>query len=261
MEVHYRGEPTGRTWFTDGSKQEGRAGGSVVNGTFEGCFRVPGMQEVYRAEVVACTLAAVLAKPNDEIKLDNRACATCISQPRRRVVPDQDFRDVAFEEIQQKRLQVQWTPGHVLLQDTMTFEAYVDAKGNQRADECAKMGTHLRYPTETPGEMWDIVLLGSKMPSPPRSWLLKMRKQKRMQEAHWTSWLPLKGTKGPHGYPGYGDKCAGETVLHHGREGQHSATYAQGCMEPVCSAGSSNAHPGRKNFWSNGWNGGDQWQP
>ena len=195
VEVQYAGVPTECTWYTDGSKSCGRAGGGIVNGSFQAAFRVPGMQEVYRAEVVACALACALAKVADTIKLDNRACATCIAQQRTREVPDQDFRDLACQEISQKNLTILWTPGHVSLNDTQTYTAYKDARENGRADSCARLGTLLPHNPPLLCNPWDIILHGTKLPTPPRAWLMKMRSQKVLTNTHWTTWLPLKGMR------------------------------------------------------------------
>ena len=150
------------------------------------------MQDVYRAETVACTLASYLASPNDVLKLDNRACANCIAKPRERVVPDQDFRDLAYNKITTKGLQILWVPGHVNIHETQTYSEYRDAKGNQ---QCANMGTSLPQTYRTQPETWDIMLHGTQLPTPPRTWLLKLRSQKVIEDVHWTTWLPLKGTR------------------------------------------------------------------
>jgi hypothetical protein len=195
IDLHYRGTPTESIWYTDGSKQLGRSGGGIINGHFAGSFRIPGTQDVYRAEVVACTIAATLAKPQDIIKLDNKACANSIAVKRARVVPDQDFRDLAYQEISAKNLLVQWTPGHVNLHETPTYASFRDARGNHAADEMAKIGTLLQYPAHPTTHPWDILLNGSKLPLPPKTWIMKLRRQKVVEAAHWTTWLPLKSLR------------------------------------------------------------------
>jgi hypothetical protein len=145
--------------------------------------------------VVACTIAAALAKPQDIIKLDNKACANSIAIKRARVVPDQDFRDLAYLEISAKNLLVQWTPGHVNLQETPTYTSFRDARGNHLADEMAKIGTLLQYPAPPTTHPWDILLHGSKLPQPPKTWIMKLRRQKVVEGAHWTTWLPLKSLR------------------------------------------------------------------
>ena len=59
--IHYTGEPTTTRWYTDGSKQQGRAGGGIYNGNYRAAFRVRGPQQVYRAKTIACALASELA--------------------------------------------------------------------------------------------------------------------------------------------------------------------------------------------------------
>ena len=41
----------------------------------------------------------------------------------------------------------------------------------------------------------DITLHGRKLPTPPKTWLMKMRSQKTVENVHWMTWLPLKGTR------------------------------------------------------------------
>ena len=66
---HQQGQPTGSTWYSDGSLLEGRAGTGVVNGPMRIQARVPGPQTIYRAEMYGIWIAACLAQPGDSIGL------------------------------------------------------------------------------------------------------------------------------------------------------------------------------------------------
>ena len=62
LTIHYTGEPSTTSWYTDGSKRHGPAGGGIYNGNYHAAFRVHGPQQVYRAETIACALAFELAR-------------------------------------------------------------------------------------------------------------------------------------------------------------------------------------------------------
>ena len=60
---HQQGQPTGSTWYSDGTLLGGRAGTGVVNGPMRIQARVPGPQTIYRAEMYGVWIAACLAQP------------------------------------------------------------------------------------------------------------------------------------------------------------------------------------------------------
>ena len=129
--IHYTGEPTTTRWYTDGSKRHGRAGGGIYNGTYRAAFRVHGPQQVYQAETIACALASELAKPGDDIILDNQSVVKATPTKRKGVVKDQDYRDIGYLNSATKRLTIRWTPGHRNLEQATTYKDYQDIHGEQ----------------------------------------------------------------------------------------------------------------------------------
>ena len=67
---------------------------------------------MYRAETIACALASELAKPGDDIILDNQSVVKATPIKRKGVVKDQDYRDIGYLNSSSKRLTIRWTPGH-----------------------------------------------------------------------------------------------------------------------------------------------------
>ena len=189
--VHYTGEPTTTRWYTDGSKQHGRAGGSIYNGTYRAAFRVHGPQQVYRAETIACTLASELARPGDDVILDNQSVVKATPIKRKGVVKDQDYHDIGYLNTSSKRPTIRWTPGHRTLEQATTYKDYQDIQGNNHSDVLANMGDNLPMDSQQP-QPHDIVITGQIMPTPAKAWIMQVRRQKQTPEVHWVSWLPMK---------------------------------------------------------------------
>ena len=189
--VHYTGEPSNTRWYTDGSKRHGRAGGGIYNGTYRAAFRLHGPQQVYRAETIACALASELAKPRDDIILDNQSVVKATPIKRKEGVKDQDYRDIGYLNSSSKRLTIRWTPGHRNLEQATTYKDYQDIQGNNHSDVLANMGDNLPMDSQQP-QPHDIVITGQIMPTPAKAWIMQVRRQKQTPEVHWVSWLPLK---------------------------------------------------------------------
>ena len=189
--IHYTGEPTTTRWYTDGSKRHGRAGGGIYNGTYRAAFRVHGPQQVYRAETIACALASELAKPGDDIILDNQSVVKATPIKRKGVVKDQDYRDIGYLNSTTKRLTIRWTPRHRNLEQATTYKDYQDIQGNNHSDVLANMGDNLPMDSQQP-QPHDIVITGHIMPTPAKAWIMQVRRQKQTPDVHWVSWLPMK---------------------------------------------------------------------
>ena len=84
---------------------------------------------------------------------------------------------------------MRWTPEHRELTQATTYH---DCKVMQGIGECnmlAKMGDKL--PTDTPpAKPHDVV--GQIMPTPAKTGIVQLHKQKHMIGVHWVSWLPMK---------------------------------------------------------------------
>ena len=182
---------TARRWYTDGSKRHGRAGGGISNEAFRAAVRVHGPQQVYRAETIACAVASDLAQPRDDIVLDNQGVVKVTPVPRRGIVKDQDYRDPGYCNVTTKNLTVRWTLRHCNLSTATTYHDYIDIQGNNETDTLANMGDNLPMDMPPP-QPQDIVLHGHIMPTPAKSWIMQLRRQKQTTDIHWISWIPLK---------------------------------------------------------------------
>ena len=109
----------------------------------------------------------------------------------KRVVKDQDYRDIGYHNASTKRLTMRWTPGHRTLEQATTYNDYKDIQGNNHSDVLANMGDNLPMDSQQP-QPHDIVLIGQIMPTPAKAWIMQVRRQKHTPEVHWVSWLPMK---------------------------------------------------------------------
>ena len=150
-----------------------------------------GPQQVYRAETIACALASELAKPGDDIILDNQSVVKATPIKRKGVVKDQDYRDIGYLNSTSKRLTIRWTPGHRNLEQATTYKDYQDIQGNNHSDVLANMGDNLPMDSQQP-QPHDMVITGRIMPTPAKAWIMQVRRQKQTREVHWVSWLPMK---------------------------------------------------------------------
>ena len=85
-----------------------------------------GPQQVYRAETIAWALAYELAKPGDDIILDNQSVGKATPIKRKGVVKDQNYRDTGYLNFSSKRVTIQWTPGHRYPEQATTYKDYQD---------------------------------------------------------------------------------------------------------------------------------------
>ena len=146
---------------------------------------------MYRAETIACALASELAKPGDDIILDNQSVVKATPIKRKGVVKDQDYRDIGYYNTSTKRLTIRWTPGHRTLEQATTYNDYQDIQGNNHSDVLANMGDNLPMDSQQP-QPHDIVIIGQIMPTPAKAWIMQVRRQKQTPEVHGVSWLPMK---------------------------------------------------------------------
>ena len=150
-----------------------------------------GPQQVYRAETIACALASELARPGDDIILDNHSVVKATPIKHKGVVKDQDYRDIGYLNTSSKRLTIRWTPGHRTLEQATTYKDYQDIQGNNHSDVLANMGDNLPMDSQQP-QPHDIVITRQIMPTPAKAWIMQVRRQKQTPEVHWVSWLPMK---------------------------------------------------------------------
>ena len=258
---HQQGQPTGSTWYSDGSLFEGRAGTAVVNGPMRIQARVPGPQTIYRAEMYGVWIAVCLAQPGDSIVLDNRAAAQCVSKPPSPQSSDYDLHDAAYQLISTKALQVCWARGHRDPKKAQSLQDYHDRIGNELADLAARAGSTM-HPCRCLGSTSPaaILLNNHVMPSPARNWIIKSRPQKLVPEADWTPWLPLRAVNrdkwgpwlwGTLRWPGYGAPWETGPVLCP-RCGQRHGLAVQECLLSC---------PSESRFWyiwTDAW---ETWKP
>ena len=95
---------------------------------------------MYRAETIACALASELAKPGDDIILDNQSVVKATPIKRKGVVNDHDYRYIGYLNSTSKRPTIRWTPGHRNIEQATTYKDYQDI---QDSDVLANIGDNL----------------------------------------------------------------------------------------------------------------------
>ena len=141
------------------------------------------------------------------------------------MVKDQAYRDPSYENVATKNLTLRWTRGHRKLQNTTTYQDDLDIYGNNASDTLVNMGGSLPMDLPPP-KPHNIVLHGHTMPSPAKSLIMQLRRQKPMADIHWVSWIPVKQTDKPHGSHGCGIKYAGGARARPRSTSRHSAAPA-----------------------------------
>jgi hypothetical protein len=192
--------PIGSTWHTDGSKLTGpnggdQAGAAICNGPLEVLIRVSGPQTSYRAETLGATIAALWAKKNDTIKLDNKGVVCGVHDTLTREMPDRDLRSHLNALVKEKQLTVQWIPSHQVSTDAHLPGEKESIQQNNRVDLLAKKAAHLPVQQYTPTELEDLEISGGPAPTPARKWILLHRRFGTWSGTHWLTWLPLRGQR------------------------------------------------------------------
>ena len=139
---------------------------------------------------MACAAASHLARPRDDIILDNQGVVKATSIPRKGVVKDHDYRDHSYHNVTSKNLTVRWTRGHRYVRNTATYCEYLDIKGNNDSDALANMGDNLPMYLPDPRQH-DIIVHCQIMPAAAKSLIMQLRRQKQTADVHHVSWVPL----------------------------------------------------------------------
>ena len=85
-------DKTDTTWYSDGSKQNNRAGVGIKCGQLEIIARVTGPQTSYRAELQGVAIVSCLVDQEDELVIDTKAVVNYGATTPHRECSDVDLR-------------------------------------------------------------------------------------------------------------------------------------------------------------------------
>ena len=119
-------DKTDTTWYTDGSKQNNRAGVGIKCGQLEIIARVTGPQTSYRAELQGAAIVSCLADQEDELVIDNKAVVDYGATTPHRECSDVDLRQIIETHQGAKQLRWRWIPSHRVI------KRYHTRKGEER---------------------------------------------------------------------------------------------------------------------------------
>ena len=91
-----------------------------------------------------------------------------------------------------------WIAGHQHIHSAHTHQQKADIRRNHEVDAPAKKAAGLPLPDIPPQDVSDIHVGGGPAPTPTKNgveWILNRRIVPVFTGTHWTSWLPLKGTR------------------------------------------------------------------
>ena len=193
----------GSEWHSDGSKltshtdhgDYSRARCSLTCGPLIIIARITGPQTSYRAELQPPAMLTQLRDAGDTLTLDNQAVVRwCQTEPHRECA-DRDLRDFIYTHTQGNPIPMRWIPGHRELTMASTKQDREDIRRNNEVDRWAKKAAGLPLPDIDPTDVSHVVTGGGHAPTPARKWILGCRNILGFRDAHWTTRLPLKGTR------------------------------------------------------------------
>ena len=85
--------------------------------------------------------------------------------------------------------------GHQHICSAHTHQQKTDIRRNHELDALAKKAAGLPLPDIPPKDVSEIHVGGGPAPTPAKKWILSRRIRPVFTGTHWTSWLPLKGTR------------------------------------------------------------------
>ena len=184
-------EKTDTTWYSDGSKQNNRAGVGIKCGPLEIIARVTGPQTSYRAELQEAAIVSCLADQEDELVLDNKAVVDYGA-----ITPhsDVDPRQIIQTHQGAKQLRWTWVPSHTVIKRYHTDQEKKDIKHSYVVDRLAKSAAKLRLPEAPLGTINSITIYNGVTPTPAKKWIIEYRNEVKWGGTHWISWLPLRGS-------------------------------------------------------------------
>ena len=196
-EIYIKGHipPAVHQGHSDGSMKEDRAGVGIVLETAEIIGRVVGPQCSYRAELMGAAVFSHIASDGANLALDNMSVANYCTEYPSKESADMDLRKEIHDNLQQVDFDCRWIPGHRKERDAANDQDLQDIRLNNRADELAKMGSLLPLPEQVRAKREHIVVTRGIAPTPAKKWIINNRKTITDSTIHWTTWLPLGGTR------------------------------------------------------------------
>jgi len=201
--AYSNGKPKrGTDWHSDGSKlvkagavEVHRPGTAVTCGDLKVIARVQGPQTSYRAELQGAGLFAAMADDGDTLTLDNKAVVDHGSQYPHREASDMDYRVPLADALSKKKVTLKWIPGHRQLFQARNAAEREEIRRNNEVDRLAKKDTRLPLEEVNPTQPYSIVVDGAEAPTPAKKWINAFRRYGRWTGCHWTTWLPMRGTR------------------------------------------------------------------
>ena len=188
-------DKTDTTWYSDGSKQNNRAGVGIKCGPLEIIARVTGPQTSYRAELQGAAIVSCLADEEDELVIDHKAVVDYGAVTPHRECSDVDLRQMIQTHQGAKQLQWRWIPSHRVIKRYHTDQEKKDIKHNDVVDRLAKSVAKLPLPEEPLGTVDSITICNGVTPTPAKKWIIEYRNEVKWGGTHWMSWLPLRGSR------------------------------------------------------------------
>ena len=188
-------DKTDTTWYSDGSKQNNKAGVGIKCGQLEIIARVTGPQTSYRAELQGAAVVSCLADQDDELVIDNKAVVDYGATTPHRECSDVDLRRVIETHQRNKQLRWRWIPSHRVIKRYHTEKEKKDIRHNDVVDRLAKLAAKLPLPEAPLGTVDSINICNGVTPTPAKKWIIEYRNEVRWARTHWTSWLPIRGTR------------------------------------------------------------------
>ena len=136
-----------------------------------------------------------LAEDGDTLALDNKAVVDYGHVRPHREASDMDYRLPLADKLQQKGASLRWIPGHREEAQATSPADQQDIKRNNEMDLLAKHGTRLPLEEVAPEQPHSIVLAGAEAPTPAKKWINTFRRYGKWTGCHWTTWLPMRGTR------------------------------------------------------------------
>jgi hypothetical protein len=167
--------------YSDGSLRASRAGLATISPTGEFILaRTPGLQTIYRSELLGATVTIYKAADGETVCVDNQGVVKVLNHTNP-VLREAHWVEVARGLLKEKRITVEWVKGHS------------DSLGNNKVDLLAKTATDL--PLQGPEHItspWQVRVMGQIFSPPHKVWTSLATPTHSHQDIHRFSWDPLR---------------------------------------------------------------------
>ena len=166
-------EKTGTAWYSDGSRQDHRAGAGIKCGQLEIIARVTGLPTSYSAKLQGAAIVCCLACPGDELVIDNKAVVEYRSVLPHKECSDSDLRKVIEVHQEEKPLRWRWIPSHGTIKHYHTAEEKRDIQCSDAVNKLAKMATRLPLHESPEGGVDRIMICNGVVPTLAKKWIME----------------------------------------------------------------------------------------